>query len=201
MKKAPLLLGIALPISMLFTLKSSDANGGYFSSTQISKKMTIEKEIIVNQSIEKAWKVLGTEFAHADRWASAVSHSEGKGAGFNGATCSERGCSTTMGALKEKLLAFSNESHSLSYQVAEGMPSMVKNATNTWQLTAVGADKTKLVMRMDVQIGGIMGAMMKPMMRMKLSKMGGELTEEFKFYVENGQPHPRKVKAMKKAKG
>lgn len=89
----------------------------------------------------------------------------------------------------------------VSYQIAEGMPSMVKNATNTWQLTADGAGKTKLVMRMDVQIGGLMGAMMKPMMRMKLSKMGGELTEEFKFYVENGQPHPQKVKAMKKAKG
>lgn len=163
--------------------------------------MTIEKEIIVNKSIENAWMVLGTQFADAYKWASAVNHSEGKGSGINGATCSERGCSTSMGKLKEKILQYSDENHLLSYQVAEGMPSMVKYATNTWQLTSGERDNSKLRMRMEFQLGGFMGTIMQPMMKMMMSKMGDELVEEFKYYVENNSPHPRKVKAMKKYKG
>ena len=200
MKKALVLWGIALPISMLFSFKSSDVGGNIFSTTQLSKTMTIEKEIIVNSGIEQAWKVLGTEFADAYKWASAVNHSEGKGAGFNGATCSERGCDIAgMGKTEEKLLQFSNENHALSYQV-EGMPSMIRHATNSWQLTTLGQGQTKLQMRMEIQVGGLMGAMMKPMLKMKMSKMGSELVEEFKYYLENGHPHPRKVKAEKKFK-
>lgn len=160
--------------------------------------MIIKKEITVNKNIENAWKVLGLEFADADKWASAVSHSEGKGKGINGASCSERGCSTSMGKLKEKILQYSNDNHSLSYQVSEGMPFMVKHATNAWQLTPVEQDKSKLQMHMDIQLKGFIGIIMQPMMKMMMSKMGTELVDEFKYYVENGYPHPRKIKAMKK---
>ncbi len=160
--------------------------------------MIIEREVIVNQNINEAWKVLGTDFANADKWASAIKHSEGKGAGFNGASCSERGCETSMGGLKEKITTYSDKDYSLSYNVYEGMPSMVKKAANNWSLTPHGQNKAKLNMRMEMEIGGFMGTLMKPMMKMKLGKMGNELVEEFKYYVENGKPHPRKVKAMKK---
>lgn len=163
--------------------------------------MIIEKEIIINKGIETAWQVLGPQFADAYKWASAVNHSEGKGPGIHGATCSERGCSTSIGKLKEKILQYSDGNHLLSYQAVEGMPSMIKQATNTWQLSSIGQHTTKLQIEMKFLIGGFLGIMMKPIMRMQLSKMGKEMTEEFKYYVENGQPHPRKVKAMKKYRG
>ena len=163
--------------------------------------MQIKKEITVNENIEKAWKSLGLEFADAYKWASAVSHSAGMGNGINGAPCSERRCEIqTMGKVKEKLIEFSNEKHLLSYDVYEGMPSMVKRATNTWQLTPAGQGTSNLKMLMEIQLGGLMGIIMMPMMKMMMSKMANEVVEEFKFYVENGQPHPRKIKAMKKYK-
>ena len=99
--------------------------------------MISTKEITINNNIEKAWKLLGTEFSDAHKWASVIKHSECSGAEFNGATCSERGCSTTMGGLKEKLLSFSNENHSLSYHVYNGMPSIVKHMVNCWKLEAI----------------------------------------------------------------
>ena len=40
--------------------------------------------------------------------------------------------------------------------------------------------------------------MMKGMMKKKMSKIADEIIEEFKYYVENGSPHPRAVKANKK---
>jgi hypothetical protein len=160
--------------------------------------MVIEKEILVNKSIKDAWEVLGIDFANASKWASAVNHSEGNGKKFNGSTCSERGCSTTMGSIKEKLYEFSNENHSLAYEVSEGMPSMVKYATNTWKLVDVGDNKCKLQITMGIRMGGFFGSLFQPIMKMQMSKMGNHLVEDFAFYVENGTPHSRKLKAQKK---
>jgi Polyketide cyclase / dehydrase and lipid transport len=162
--------------------------------------MTIEKEILINKNIEEAWQVLGPQFAMADQWASAVHHSQGSGAGINGSSCSERGCSTTMWALKEKLLHYSPSDHLLSYQVAAGMPSMVKYATNTWQLSSTGSNQSRLRMIINMEIRGLLGKLMQPMMKMQMGKMGNQLVEEFKYFVENGKPHPRKIKAQQKQK-
>ena len=41
--------------------------------------MVIEKEIIIKNSIENTWKILGYDFAHPYKWASGVNHSEGHG--------------------------------------------------------------------------------------------------------------------------
>lgn len=163
--------------------------------------MIIEKEIIVNKSIENAWKVLGPGFADAHIWASPVNHSAGSGSSFNGATCSERGCDIAgMGKTKEKLIKYSDAEHLLSYTVPEGMPSMVKYATNTWKLTPLGSDKSKLIMTMDITLGGFMGMIMKPMMKMMMGKMGNTLTQDFKYYVETGKPSEDKLKALQKLK-
>ena len=161
--------------------------------------MVIEKEIIVNKNIAQAWKVLGTDFAKAHIWASPLSHSEGSGSKFNGSECNERSCEIKgMGKTREKLLQFSTNNYSLSYVVEEGMPSVVKYATNSWQLMPIGQDQSKLKMRMDITLGGLIGTLIQPMMRIMMSKMGNTLLEDFKYYVENGQPHPRKVNAMQK---
>lgn len=179
-------------VATLFTGSSAHAQ-------ENKTNLKIQKVISINVPVAQAWKVLGPEFPDASIWATAVAHSEGKGTGINGASCSERACETTMGALSEKITVYSPEKHLLSYQVYHGMPKMVKYAQNTWQLTTLADGKTQLTMTMEMRIGGI-GKMMKPMMKMKLSKMGNELTEEFKYYVENGKPHPRKVKAVQKQK-
>lgn len=164
--------------------------------------MTIEKEIIVNKSIADTWQVLGHQFAEAHKWASPLKHSEAKDSNnFNGSTCSERGCDIAgMGKTREKLIEYSNESHRLSYSVPEGMPSMVKYATNTWQLTPIGNDKAKLKMVMNITLGGFMGMMMQPMMKMMMGKMGNTLLLDFKYYVETGRPSEAKLKALNKYK-
>lgn len=160
--------------------------------------MVIEKEIVINKNIKDAWKVLGIDFANASKWASAVNHSEGNGENFRGSTCSERGCSTTMGSIKEKLYEFSNENYSLAYEVAEGMPPMIKYATNTWRLVDLRNEKCKLQIKMDIRMGGFFGSLLQPVLKLQMSKLGNYLVEDFAYYVENGKPHPRKLKALNK---
>lgn len=184
-------------VIFLFCLGTSSVYAKEKPSTIIKQSITIDAPI------NKAWQILGPEFADAYKWASSVNHSEAKNnQSVNGSTCSERGCNISgMGNIKEKILSYSDTGHMLSYQVTEGMPSMVKHMTNTWKLIDLGDGKTKLEMQMEMKTGGMMGVMMKGMMRKKMTKMSNEVVEEFKYYVETGKPHPRKIKAAKKFAG
>lgn len=163
--------------------------------------MVIKKETVVHKNISDTWQLLGPAFPDAYKWASAVNHSEGKGKPFNGAACSERGCATTIGQIKEKLLSYSAEDYSLSYQLSEGLPSVVKYASNSWKLTPIGPDKTRLNIRMDIMLGGIIGIIMQPLMRIQLSNLGNNLIGDFKHYVEKGHPSPKKLLAIKNWNG
>lgn len=164
--------------------------------------MIIEKQLTIEKNVEKTWQILGPQFAEAYKWASVVNHSESKGGSLNGSSCSVRGCDITgMSKTTEKLLEYSNEYHSLIYQVTEGMPSMIKYATNSWSLESINNTQTKLTMKMEMEVGGLMGFIMKPMMKMQMTKMANDTTADFKYYVENEHASPRKIKAMKKYKG
>ncbi len=160
--------------------------------------MVLEASILINKDIHAAWQVLGRDFANAHKWASAVNHSEGFGTSFNGATCSERGCSTTMGGIKEKLISFSEEQHMLSYVVSEGMPSIIQYASNTWQLTETGKNNTRLQITIDIRPKNIIGKLMTPLLKMKFTSIGNDLLHDFKSYVETGKPSAKKLKAISK---
>ncbi len=160
----------------------------------------ILQEVIINAPIEKAWEILGPQFADAHKWASSIKHSESLNEeSLNGSTCTQRGCNVKgMGDIKEKLLSYSLENHSLSYEVHEGMPKMVKYASNNWELIDLGNGKTKLKMTIKMETQGFMGWLMGGMMKKKMTKLSADITEEFKYYVEIGSPHARKIKALKK---
>ena len=163
--------------------------------------MIIQKEIIVNKNVADSWKLLGPGFADIYLWASSVNHTEPKGKGFNGATCSERGCETAMGAIKEKILHYSEADHLVKFDIYQGLPKMVKKTIHTWQVTSVGTDKSKFVLNANIEFGGIMGMVMQPMMKIMMGKMFKTMTEDFKYYVEYGKPSESKLKAIKKYKG
>jgi len=173
-----------------------------FNAQAKEKEPTIiNHEITIDASIDDTWEILGPQFENAQVWASSIKHSEALNKeSLNGSTCSIRGCSVAgMGEIKETLLSYSIENHSLSYVVKEGMPKMVKYASNNWELIDLGNGKTKLKMKIEMKTGGFMGWMMRGMMKGKMTKLSSEVAEEFKYYVENGKPHPRKVKANKKS--
>lgn len=159
----------------------------------------ISQNVIINAGISKVWQILGPEFADAYKWATAIKHSQAINTeSIHGSTCSERGCDVSgFGSIKEKILGYSETDHVLHYQVTEGMPGMVSYMSNFWKLTETKEGKTKLEMRMEMKPKGFMGILMKGMMKRRMTMMSKEIVEEFTYYVENGVPHPRKVKAAK----
>lgn len=161
--------------------------------------MKIQREITVNKSVEEVWEVLGNQYTEAYQWASGLYHSEGFGKPtLEGATCSSRACNTSFGQLKEEIRVFDEKEYKLSYEVVEGFPSFIAKGVNNWSLTSLGENQTKVTMMFEGQTTGIKGAIMGTMMRMKLGGSLKNAIEEFKYYVENNRPHPRKVKDTQK---
>ena len=164
--------------------------------------MQIKKSLTVNVSPEKAWKVLGQEYGGVGQWASAVfasSESMNGDAPYKGATCTGRVCETSMGPFSETIREFDQDKYLVSYDASgEKMPSFVKGINNRWQLHPRADGKTDVNMLMTANLSGIMGTVMGPMMRMQMGTILKNSIEEFKYYLENDAPHPRKQKAMQK---
>ena len=155
--------------------------------------MKIIKELVIEKPVSQAWEVLGNQFADIDKWASLITKSEVSGEGkIPGVSFSIRSTETTGGPTKQELTGFNPQQHSLSYKAIAGTPFFFKSVNAKWSLTSANENKTKLVLDFEVQFKGI-GGILSPIVRKKLGKIGDELLEEFKYFVENGKPHPRKL--------
>lgn len=161
--------------------------------------MVINKKIEINNSIEDVWKILGHDFAHPYKWASAVNHSEGHGKQIASIECDERACQTSMGDIREKITNYSDEQHTLSYEIVEGLPRFVSMGKNKWSLTKETENKTILHIQMEMILKP-WAFFISPITKMVFNKLAKQLSEDFAYYAENGKPHPRKLKIMEKNK-
>ncbi|PRX57591.1 SRPBCC family protein [Flagellimonas meridianipacifica] len=162
--------------------------------------MVIQRKMLINKTIAECWEVLGNQYTQIYKWASPVNHSEGDDAlGINGASCNIRGCNVDgMGDISERLLEFDSDNYFLSYEIITGLPSIMKSGKNSWRLVSKYANQTEIIMKAHLEPKGFIGNLMKPMIKLQFNKMAKILVEDFKYYVENNQPHPRKVMAAKK---
>lgn len=160
--------------------------------------MNIKKEIFINSSIEEAWEVLGNQFGEAYKWASGLNHSNAYGSPqLEGANCNNRACNTTQGKIKEVIRTFDAKQYILEYEVIEGFPFFIDTAVNKWQLTTNG-NSTKVDIDFNLKTKGIMGIIMRPMMKMQMNKLTANILDDFKHYVETGKPSVSKAKEMAK---
>ena len=162
--------------------------------------MIVERKITVQKPISGVWQVLGNGFADAYKCATVVSHSQVHGNGKNGASCDYRVCQVKgLGETKENVLKYSDKDYLLSYQIeAAGFPKMVKFSSNTWRLKPISNNETEVTMQIEMQTSGIMGTIMKPLMKMQMGGMASLTISDFKHFVETGRPSIKKTKALRK---
>ena len=161
------------------------------------KVKEINRDFQINSPIEEVWQVIGHEYADAYKWSASLKHSEALDSeSLNGSACTQRGCDIDgFGQITEKMLAYSNDEHLLSYEVTDGLPKFVIKLENTWKLWAAAGGNTNVEIRMKMQTKGVMGWLMGGIMKRKTEKILDRSLEELKYYVENGEPHPRTLKA------
>ena len=163
-------------------------------------KLTQESETI-NVSAEQLWAIVGPGFGDAYKWATTVDHSTTSGEPeFEGASCSARACELSANGfdkIEEKITKYNVNEMSFAYDVTVGMPSFVNSASNDWTVVRVGPNQSKLVMKADFQVKGLMGTLMKGMMEKKMNKLLGVVLNDLKVYAETGNPSKSKLARMK----
>lgn len=156
--------------------------------------------IDIEASPDKVWDVAAGEFDRIGVWASQVSRSSALDAPVSGGPeepqIAGRVCITRHGKTVEKFTSFDSQKRSFTYEISgDAMPGFVKNATNTWSMQPLSADRTRLTMSVDMITGGVLGKLMAPMMQMGMGKLLRVNLEELKHYIETGKQHDRKRKA------
>lgn len=156
--------------------------------------MEIKANFIINKSVADVWEILGNQFSSAYKWASVLNHSEGRGNKIDHQVCESRTCDIQgMGRIQEKLLEFDPQKYTLTYEVVEGFPFFVKKGVNRFDLV-VEDNNTRVYTSAQFETQGIIGFFMRPLLKVQMKSILKKVTEDLKFYVENGYPHPRKNK-------
>ena len=157
-------------------------------------------QITINAPVGKVWQVLAEDFAAIGKWSSGVDYSEGSGAGINGSKHTERACKISavgFSDTKERILQY-DKNRTLRYSLYHGLPGFVISAENTWTLEEINSNTTRIVGQTEMHVKGVMGFLFRGMMRNNLNRVLAEMAEEVKHYIENGTPHPHKLKAIAK---
>ena len=162
-----------------------------------TSEMDFNLEVEINRNIEDVWQVLGNEFGEIATWVSLAKSSEiGGSSKLAEVDYGYRLLKTDKGTAKHVLTSFDSSNHSLSYDVPEGTPAFVKTATASWSLTDLGENKTRMNVHFAIQLGGLLGFLLAPVAKKKLGTLSDNILEEFKYYMENGKPHPRKIATL-----
>src|SRR2546426_7885344 len=163
----------------------------------------LKGHITINAPAEKVWRVLAHGFGNIGQWASAIPQSRAVTdlPAPAGAEVGERVCSTAVpgfGDVQEQFMYYEEQAMRFGYQATEGRPSFLKHAENHWVVRPRGPSTSVVEARAEIEVSLFPGWFLAPLMKLQMRRAGVQLFEELKYYVEHGQPHPRKLKAQQK---
>lgn len=162
----------------------------------------IQDKITVYAPASKAWHVIAHEFARIDKWSSGVDESKPllnlsipDDAPVGGRVCLADGVG---GDAQEAVTYYDEAAMRFGYKGLGELPLFMKNAENNWSVRAIEADKCVVEFKAIVEIATLPALFMMPLMPLIKKILGTRTLEELKYYVENNEPHPRKVIAQRK---
>ena len=166
--------------------------------------MEIKKSVIIDQSLDKIWKIMAEDYTRVGEWTSVIEFSKDNDAvktRLENAPAGGRVCTAPgFGDVRETITHFDEEDKYFRYQAdISSMPFFVKGIANNWRFRSLGPKKTEVSSKVELELNTFPGALMAPIMRGQLVKASDTILEELKYYAETGNLHPRKLKALKKA--
>ena len=164
------------------------------------KSFQVQQEITIKVPAAELWELVGPGFVEVYKWSSNVDHAEGKGLSpFEGAVCDERFCDVNVKGfdkISEKLTNYDEKTLNLTYAINSGMPYFVTKAENNWTVVPVDANHSKLVMKANFEVKGLMGFCMKGIMKNKMEQTLETVLNDAKIYSETGQISEAKAKRI-----
>ena len=175
-----------------------------FGETNMRTSITLT----IDAAGDKIWDVFAHDFDNADKWMAGVPKSVGKDNGkqFEGASSAGRVCDLNRKPegpkATESFLAYNEEKKSCTVLIEflntpMGFP-LVQNVAD-FSLSEQGENKSEVTFTVTSTLRPI-GFILFPVIKLGFRTFVKQIMQELKFYVENGTPHPRKVKAINKMK-
>jgi hypothetical protein len=162
----------------------------------VKRDLHFKEEVFINKGIEESWEVLGNQFTEVHLWSTNFKSSKPGGKPkLNGLDYLHRETMTEKGENFQELDEFDPDNYKLSYHVSKGVPGIAKSALGDWSLSKVSNEQTRLNVHFILETNGLLGFVMSPIISSKISNASTEITEELKYYLENGKPHLRKLES------
>ena len=164
-------------------------------------KFEINNELIVEASAEDVWHIVAHRFDEIGVWATAIPASSANAdtPRLEDAPMGGRVCETTLAGVPDVFETFTyydEANMKYGYEATDGLPFFVKTAENNWHVQPIGPNKTIIKTWAVLTFNTFLGLLFGPFFKWQINRIGGQTMAELKYYIEQGVPHPRKVKAM-----
>jgi len=156
--------------------------------------MQIKGQVTINAAADKVWRILAHEFEHIGQWAGIIIDSSAITdiPTPYGAKVLAQG----FGEIQEVFTDYDEHAMRFTYQATKGLPSFFTHVENNWTVHALGSNQSIVESRAEIDLKFFPGLLIAPIFKLIMSRAGNKFTEELKYYIENDQPHPRKLKAL-----
>ncbi len=159
------------------------------------RKPQTRTALIINCSSADVWAIMGKQFSDVHLWSSNFKASKPGGTEkFSGIDYSFRATQTDRGETIQVLDTFDSENYRLAYHITKGIPTIAKSASAVWSLRPINSNQTEVILEFDMEVKNAIGYLLSPLIKLKIAKSAREIAEELKYYMENGNVHPRKTK-------
>lgn len=152
--------------------------------------LKMEQQFDIKAPARTIWRVLAHEYQHMDRWCSLVKSclSVTDGAVSNGHDVSGRICDQ----VQENFVYYDDRAMCFGYQ-AQHPPLLMRKAANSWRVQAIDDNRSRVFVAPEIDAHPVLALLIRPLIKL----MGQRVIEELIYYLEQGKPHPRKLKQLK----
>lgn len=153
--------------------------------------MLITATVHIGSSADAVWELIGPGFADVGEWVTAIPASTATGPPRpDGAPCGGRVCTVAASGfdtITEELTDYDADRRSLTYRATRGMPSAVREASNTWQVHPETATSRRFSMTAEITFSPA-GRLLAPALVAYLRVIGRRTARDLQVYAEAGEP-------------
>jgi hypothetical protein len=168
-------------------------------------------QFIVEAPADAVWDLVGRRFDRIGDWATAIPASVAlQPAGTRpalpvdapvDAPVAGRVCQTGIRLLPqvtETIVGYDDAARTLTYQ-ASGLPAFVATARNTWTVTPLDGRRTQVTLHAQFDTRGMLGALARWAVLVQVGRTSKYLAEDLRYYLEHGEPSPRKRRQLRRS--
>lgn len=165
-------------------------------------KLTFPAVMTIDAPAATVWRVIAHEFAAIGKWATAIPTSTPleELPAPRTAPVGGRACSATVPGFRtvhEQFIDYDEANMRFRYRAVAGLPTLIKQAENTWSVQPLTSDSARVEICGELEFNPLVGWFLGPILRWQFNRTGKTTLEELKYYIEEGKPHPRKVRSRR----